>query len=714
MTNLISSFIIEPVVRHARRFSEATASQWPARHGESTTIPDESRRPSRASGSYASTRKRAPRRETTSISAGDQDGQPRPVAGAADSAASASATALQEPSDFATVDTPERAHESPEDPPRSTAAAGHARLTQLPASTPAPSSSTASLPLEDERSSNPAHGIPAPFRPVAAETPDPGRPPRGSSATTIIQPGRDPARAMSYPPAGVNSAEVKMSDSLPADDGMHPLRLRIHEIRKLGVSSDEKARRMHSLMTEGYHACHGHVPRPPSPSSIMSHERPFTPSSTRSEMHISSPNSVYSLYDGDNPYNLAPEDLLPTFYPEEEHGAHGHAGMDEDEEDDGPTYGCKHYKRNVKIQCFDCNHWHTCRHCHDERENHHLNRKKTRSMLCMLCATPQPAAEFCRSCQVRTAWYYCDICKLWDNDSAKSIYHCPDCGICRRGEGLGKDFIHCKKCNVCISIKFAEDHRCIERATDADCPICKDYMFTSSTDVVSMKCGHYMHRNCYDAYMQTDYKCPMCKKSAVNMELQWRKVRDAIESQPMPVQFADTKVVINCNDCSVKSTSQYHWLGNQCAHCESFNTNELRLLSGNETEQDADPSTVPSSPRSCLAPGAHIERRTSGSYFLLAEREEREAREREAAMRPSSADGSHFSPFEMLQRVRSLSPVRRLLGGSDDEMDDADDDDEEEEDSDDSMDEDEDDDEEELEDAEAGDILDGIDLIGHR
>lgn len=286
--------------------------------------------------------------------------------------------------------------------------------------------------------------------------------------------------------------------------------------------------------------------------------------------------------------------------------------------------------------------------------------------------------------------------------------YAQDFELRRRGANQGQ------KCNVCISIKFAEDHRCIERATDADCPICKDYMFTSSTDVVSMKCGHYMHRNCYDAYMQTDYKCPMCKKSAVNMELQWRKVRDAIESQPMPVQFADTKVVINCNDCSVKSTSQYHWLGNQCAHCESFNTNELRLLSGNETEQDADPSTVPSSPRSCLAPGAHIERRTSGSYFLLAEREEREAREREAAMRPSSADGSHFSPFEMLQRVRSLSPVRRLLGGSDDEMDDADDDDEEEEDSDDSMDEDEDDDEEELEDAEAGDILDGIDLIGHR
>jgi hypothetical protein len=35
-------------------------------------------------------------------------------------------------------------------------------------------------------------------------------------------------------------------------------------------------------------------------------------------------------------------------------------------------------------------------------------------------------------------------CKLWDDDPEKSIYHCNDCGICRIGQGLGKDFFHCK------------------------------------------------------------------------------------------------------------------------------------------------------------------------------------------------------------------------------------------------------------------------------
>ncbi|KAF2086160.1 zf-CHY-domain-containing protein, partial [Saccharata proteae CBS 121410] len=371
-----------------------------------------------------------------------------------------------------------------------------------------------------------------------------------------------------------------MAGSLPADDGMRLLRQRIHDIRDLAVSNEEKAKRMHILMTERYHARRMlHVD---SPGMDLSPERPFTPTSVSSALEpdtplpLSSPASVYSTYEH-GAYNLTVKDLKPTFQPKPDF-PNGDA-LDDMEEEEAPSLGCIHYKRNVKIQCFDCHRWHTCRHCHDEVEDHHLNRKLTRNMFCMLCATPQPAGEVCRECGEQTAWYYCDICKLWDNDSTKSIYHCPDCGICRRGEGLGKDFVHCKKCNVCISIQYADDHRCIERATDCDCPICGDYMFTSSTDVVAMPCGHYLHRDCYRQYMDTAYKCPICKKSAVNMELQWRKLEHAIQSQPMPPQFADTRAVIHCNDCSVRSSVMYHWLGNQCGHCDSFNTNELQLLS---------------------------------------------------------------------------------------------------------------------------------------
>jgi ribosomal protein L40E len=77
-------------------------------------------------------------------------------------------------------------------------------------------------------------------------------------------------------------------------------------------------------------------------------------------------------------------------------------------------------------------------------EDHTLVRRDTKHMLCMLCGHAQPAAQNCRRCTEQTAQYYCEICKLWDNDSKKSIYHCSDCGICRIGQGLGKDFFHCQ------------------------------------------------------------------------------------------------------------------------------------------------------------------------------------------------------------------------------------------------------------------------------
>jgi uncharacterized CHY-type Zn-finger protein len=245
--------------------------------------------------------------------------------------------------------------------------------------------------------------------------------------------------------------DVTMAISLPADDGMRLLRQRIHEIRDMHASNEEKARKMHSVMTEKYIASRGHIIRPQTPSSVISQDRPFTPSSVQSQSewdtHLTSPVSLHSTYDPENPFNILPHDLLPTYRTNElSQLASESAPLDGEEEEgeDERSFGCKHYKRNVKIQCFDCRRWYPCRHCHNEVEEHALNRRKTRHMLCMFCQTPQVAAEYCRNCSQSAAWYYCDICKLWDDDSSKKIYHCEYCGICRQGEGLGKDYFHCK------------------------------------------------------------------------------------------------------------------------------------------------------------------------------------------------------------------------------------------------------------------------------
>lgn len=248
--------------------------------------------------------------------------------------------------------------------------------------------------------------------------------------------------------------------SLPADDGMGPMRQKILAIQGANTSSEEKARRIHELMTQSYissqssQTSQSHLSR--SPQSLLGSDRPYTPVSTdtlANTRQSASPTST--IPESSNPFQLTAEDLRPTYLSKlvDAHGGIvGSAGTDEqpcgscESFEEPKVFGCPHYKRNIKLQCSSCGRWYTCRFCHDEKEDHSLNRRETKNMLCMFCGVAQPAAEACAQCGERAAWYYCSVCKLWDDDSRKSIYHCDDCGICRVGQGLGKDFYHCKVC----------------------------------------------------------------------------------------------------------------------------------------------------------------------------------------------------------------------------------------------------------------------------
>jgi tyrosyl-DNA phosphodiesterase 2 len=134
-----------------------------------------------------------------------------------------------------------------------------------------------------------------------------------------------------------------------------------------------------------------------------------------------------------------------------------------------------------------------------------------------------------------------------------------------------------------------DKHKCIERSTDCDCPICNEYMFNSHKSVIVMQCGHSIHRLCFEEHMKTSYKCPLCNKSCINMEYQFRNFDIAILNQPMPAEYADARAVISCNDCSAKTQTVYHWLGLKCAVCRSYNTTQLQLLNmpggGSEQQQ---------------------------------------------------------------------------------------------------------------------------------
>ncbi|KAH8796620.1 hypothetical protein BGZ57DRAFT_864337 [Hyaloscypha finlandica] len=510
--------------------------------------------------------------------------------------------------------------------------------------------------VDDDVSDNPSFGVPGRFR-TSSPSSDTGHnvasmsPAEGSSRRSTLEGGQP------------GSSNHHRTSSLPEDDGMGALRHQIITIQSMDIPAEQKARLMHRLLTRGYSQAQEmfharHQPSAPSPASMISQERPSTPASLSSfiwqingAQDVAPPEQQYT-------FQLSPDDLRPTYAPPNPPETDEDGDINVEEQT--PVLGCRHYTRNVKLQCSSCDRWHTCRLCHDEAEDHILNRKATKNMLCMVCGCAQRASEFCVGCGERTAWYYCDVCKLWDNDSTKNIYHCHDCGICRKGRGLGKDFFHCKTCGTCMSMAVERSHKCIERVSDCDCPICGEYMFDSPSRVVFMLCGHSIHKACWDEHMKSSYKCPICSKSMINMETQFRNLDRAIQNQPMPPQFQDTKAMVSCNDCYAKSAVKYHWLGLKCAICDSYNTAQLSILTDPEVEV---PLIERREAENASPPAPTNDEGTAPTGLAPGPGPVRIRRHSSHVQTPSASLGisDRFSPYPLLQRIgRSVSPVRGL------------------------------------------------------
>eukprot|EP00741_Cyanophora_paradoxa_P007218 tig00001094_g6984.t1 len=270
-------------------------------------------------------------------------------------------------------------------------------------------------------------------------------------------------------------------------------------------------------------------------------------------------------------------------------GAGAGAGEEEaiTEEERAATYhtsgnlGCSHYRRNCKLRAKCCGKIFSCRFCHDEATGHAMDRYATEEMLCMHCKTLQPIAATCRSSKCKgkqMAKYYCETYppppapgplpvstlalapprvpraspagrgaerprgagKFLDDDPEKEIYHCEHCNICRIGKGLGIDYFHCNKCNACMSTSL-RNHRCVERSLESDCPICHHYMFTSTTPVMFLACGHCMHVACFEQYTMTNYVCPICSKSLGDMSAYFARLDEHLAQEQMPDEYSDMR-----------------------------------------------------------------------------------------------------------------------------------------------------------------------------
>lgn len=252
--------------------------------------------------------------------------------------------------------------------------------------------------------------------------------------------------------------------------------------------------------------------------------------------------------------------------------------------------GCSHYQTNCKLECPECLKWYTCRFCHDaEVTDHKLKRNEVKHILCMRCNAPQfPETNYCVNCEEELANYFCRECVLYDNDPDKDIYHCDKCGICRLGLGLSMDYFHCDTCNICLTIDLKDNHTCVTNTTHCNCPICNEYLFTSVNKVVFMKCGHLIHQSCYDEMIKHSYKCPICKKTVVNTETQFRILDQEIRQLPLPPPYNMWRCIVNCNDCKGKSNCAYHVLGLKCKYCHSYNTNQVKLIKPEEEDEKND------------------------------------------------------------------------------------------------------------------------------
>jgi RING finger/CHY zinc finger protein 1 len=284
---------------------------------------------------------------------------------------------------------------------------------------------------------------------------------------------------------------------------------------------------------------------------------------------------------------------------------------------------CEHYPYkkcgNFHFSC--CDTYAECIRCHNEKDLNNKHIPKIDLITCKSCSLEQPPSEKCikPTCNIKFSRNYCGICNIW---SEKDMYHCKDCELCISGKEDTR--YHCHTCNSCFETTNSEFHRCVNISyREQVCGYCLKNIYNSQDKSIPLSCDHIIHESCYkNALHSEQYKCPLCKKSICSLD--WSHTRFLISNQPMPEENIRTgdivevlfienvlfivshildnnmfkgelfqhetnkkmevilsgtllskknkKVEIYCNDCSKKGYTTFHYLGNECMNCNSFNT----------------------------------------------------------------------------------------------------------------------------------------------
>jgi RING finger/CHY zinc finger protein 1 len=239
------------------------------------------------------------------------------------------------------------------------------------------------------------------------------------------------------------------------------------------------------------------------------------------------------------------------------------------------TPPCPHYTKSNWVISECCGKRYGCHQCHDESEEHKMNRFITQTMICGECDESQKItkhSQYCENkrCMKRISNYYCHSCRLWgSHDACKgTINHCADCGICVRYVA-GIVYKHCNDCRMCMPLV----HKCNANTHSATCVVCFEQVGYSVKGSMSLTCRHSVHSECYKNLCRFDYRCPTCKKCLAPMDALWDELRTNITNQPLPDELRQT-ISVYCFDCETETKSEFHPIGNMCTNCYGFNTSK--------------------------------------------------------------------------------------------------------------------------------------------
>ncbi len=132
---------------------------------------------------------------------------------------------------------------------------------------------------------------------------------------------------------------------------------------------------------------------------------------------------------------------------------------------------CEHYLRHTSIFAPCCQKWFPCHRCHNDETDHELNRSEVTLIKCRECLTEQSVSEKCQNWECSRAerfdLSYCHQCLIWNDDPDRPMFHCNDCGMCRKG--LRKDYWHCQTCGYCSHVDAKNSHICQSNKIHDNC-----------------------------------------------------------------------------------------------------------------------------------------------------------------------------------------------------------------------------------------------------